>query len=188
MDVSEQMFGRLTITPQLEDRHAAYLHQFHRTRRMKRDVKILAREDRPDPLRLAVGLPLGVQGGYFVGVEPGAPQTADIVDGNVPPWGQPTYNSLWRPTPDGRSLVAERYDAEYRAAWLRYMLKHFLGPWGYTVSGAIGWEGERLWGGPFCRLLRVINNHATVRVVGRYRIYALDDPPAPTNAEATVPC
>jgi hypothetical protein len=61
--------GAFMVTPQLGPEHRAYLHAFSDTRRMKRNP--LSLEDLvthkqlyPDPLRLAVGLPVGDGGGY----------------------------------------------------------------------------------------------------------------------------
>ena len=69
MGYSTDFFGEFEVTPTLKPEHAAYLRKFTETRRMKRDAAKTAA--RPDPIREAVGLPVGVEGCYFVGAEEG---------------------------------------------------------------------------------------------------------------------
>jgi len=57
--------GEFIVSPPLKPTHRAYLEAFSSTRRMERNAKLTAKL--PDPLRKAVGLPIGTDGGYFVG-------------------------------------------------------------------------------------------------------------------------
>lgn len=63
--------GAWTCTPALNESQVAYLKEFNATRRMGRNETVM---DLPDPLRDAVGLPVGLQGGYYVGGEEGFEQ------------------------------------------------------------------------------------------------------------------
>lgn len=127
----------------LRPEHAAYLHAFNGTRRMKRDAqraKALA-----DPAREAVGLPIGPEAAYFVGGGGYAGQDRDesIVDYNEPPKGQPGLWCRWEPSKDAAAIVwdgGEKF--YYYVEWMRYLLDHFLTPWGYVVNGRVTWQGE----------------------------------------------
>ena len=56
--------GSFTLDRQLEEIHCKYLRAFSDTRRMKRDTlkAILL----PDPLRKAIGYPMGVDGEFLL--------------------------------------------------------------------------------------------------------------------------
>lgn len=84
--------GKCNITPTMKPEHVAYINLFSTTRRMERDAKLTAK--RPDPVREAVGLPVGEYGGYFVGETGfmGQDDGPDISDHNHAPPGQP---GLW---------------------------------------------------------------------------------------------
>jgi len=79
-------WGEWTVTPTLSGAHKAYLTQFAVSRRVRRDAA--KAELLPDPLRIAVGLPIGLEGAYYVGtVDKVASQNVDdsVLDGNDPP-------------------------------------------------------------------------------------------------------
>lgn len=127
----------------LEPAHAAYLHAFSDTRRMRRDASRAALF--PDPIREAVGLPIGPEGAYFVGGRDDFGQGEDesILDYNDPPYGQPGLWCQWIPSKDRTAIVwsgAEKF--YYYVEWLEYLIEHFLGPWGYLLNGEVDWQGE----------------------------------------------
>jgi hypothetical protein len=114
-----QLFG-------LKTEHAAYLKQFSRTRRMRRDPKQL--KQLPDPLREAVGLPLGQEGAYFVAGVDNWPRDRDasVLDYNQPPKGQPGLWCKWAPNELGTAIVWNRAEKFYDyVKWLKYLIKHF---------------------------------------------------------------
>lgn len=87
--------GAFTLTPAATREQVAYINAFSRTRRMKRNAELTTQ--RPDPIREAVGLPVGEDGCYFVGAdlanhgqEFNAP---DVIDSNEPP-GAPTFEQF----------------------------------------------------------------------------------------------
>ena len=171
--------GSLQINPPLAPNHLAYLKQFVDTRRQS--WKETELEGRPDPLRVAVGLPLGPRGCFYVGL-PRVHGSASffsidqvdrslLLDGNTPP-GQMTYaerqavadenwwmiravagmENFMQPAlncdvmfnEEGTEMSLPDYMQKTYGyvAWIRYLIHHFLNPWGYTVSGAISWLGE----------------------------------------------
>lgn len=123
--------------------HSAYLRAFSSTRRMKRDAA--KAELLPDPMRVAVGLPVGVEGGYFVGWGGLSGQDRDesVLDYNSPPDGQPGLWCNWAPRHDYTALVWSGAEKFYDyVEWLEYLIVHFLKPWGYVLNGEVEWWGE----------------------------------------------
>ena len=136
-----KLHGSFTFDRPLAPEHLAYLDAFANTRRVKRDVEQLLGV--PDPLREAVGLPLGPEGAYFIG--DGQPRRDDpsVLAYNHPPAGQfSSLNCNWAPTPDGTALENIATPAEDYVQWLDYLLKHFIQPWGYVLNGRVHYQGE----------------------------------------------
>ena len=148
--------GQFNLDKPLEQKHADYLKKFAETRRMKRDRLKVA--ERPDPLREAVGLPVGYEGGYFVGALGmcGQENSADIVDSNKPPKGQPGLWCQWIPTDDNLGICWDEGEKFYSyVEWIQYLIQNFLAPWGYTLNGEVGWTGENR---SDVGLIRITNN------------------------------
>lgn len=145
MGYTTSFCGRFSIDKELSPAHFDYLMAFSKTRRYKRDAAKTA--ERADSLRIAVGLPVGVEGEFFVGETgfAGQDKGADALDYNKPPSTQPGLWCLWEPTEDGKGIhwngVEKFYDY---IEWLGYISKNFLKPWGYTLSGNVSWFGEDL--------------------------------------------
>lgn len=147
--------GQFKVVPPLMEEHRRYLLAFSETRRVRRDAAFTAR--RPDAVREAAGLPVGDEGGFFVGAggmlgqegggmmfDPGGPPAAalGILDFNRPPQGQPHLWCCWQPTKDGGGLHIPEAGSHYDPlTWLNYLQKHFLGPWGYGLEGEIAYRG-----------------------------------------------
>lgn len=134
--------GEFTVSPPMTPEHVRYLDAFAGTRRMKRDPELTA--TLPDPVREAANLPVGIDGGYYVGNRDGFGQdhTPNVVNYNDPPAGQPGLWCQW--VPAGPTAIewdgGEKF-YEY-TAWIEYLIEHFLAPWGYTVDGEVFWSGE----------------------------------------------
>lgn len=115
---------------------------------MRRDAAKTAL--RPDPVREAAGLPVGIEGGYFVGAGEFSGQEGmfgakveDMLDLNQPPSDQPGLWCQWVPSEDGTEIVWDGGEKFYDYQnWIVYIVKHFLEPWGYSISGSVAWEGE----------------------------------------------
>ena len=139
--------GKFTLDKPLRPEHTAYLHAFADTRRMKRDPHKASMM--PDQRRAAVGLPIGVEGGYFVGGTGfmGQDEDASCVrsngDTNTPPINQPSLWCQWIPTYDRRAIRWDGGEKFYRYVdWLKYLVRHFIKPWGYVLSGHVRWRGK----------------------------------------------
>jgi hypothetical protein len=127
----------------LKPEQAAYLTAFSETRRMERDAAIA--EGFSDPMRLAAGLPIGEEGGYFVGGSGdfGQDHDASVLNANEPPSGQPGLWCQWVPDRYRRAIVWDHVEKFYEyVKWLKYVIEHFLGPWGYVLNGKVRWRGE----------------------------------------------
>ena len=143
MGYHTDLVGEFTLDKPLSKEHREYLKQFAETRRMKRDS--ILTDKRPDPIRKAAGLAVGIQGGFFVGEGGMAGQDSgkDILDYNHPPVGQPGLWCQWEPTEDGTAIVWNSGEKFYRyTEWLIYLIEHFIKPWGYSLTGRVDWQGE----------------------------------------------
>jgi len=135
--------GEFAVEPQLSPKHREYLLEFAGTRRMRRD-EALARL-LPDVVREAVELPVGPEGGYFVGAGGVAGQEMDrsVLDYNRPPMGQPSLWCQWIPGYEGRVIHWDGGEKFYNyVEWLQYLVDNFLRPWGYRLNGEVEWSGE----------------------------------------------
>jgi hypothetical protein len=151
MGYTTDFTGKFNLHKPLSPEHHAYLSAFADTRRMKRDAEKTAL--RPDPLRLAVGLPVGDEGGYYVGA-PGCSEndwekirgqehTPDVTDYNHSPNGQPGLWCKWVPTEDGTAIEWDGGEKFYGYTdWIIYLIQNFLAPWGYVLAGSVEWQGE----------------------------------------------
>ncbi len=169
--------GKFTFDQPLTPEHRRYLLAFAGTRRMKRSERRLSSELAlvrvADPLREAVGLPLGDDGGYTVtnarytedgGVEIaefGQVRTRDVDDYNGPPDGQPGLWCQWEPNGDGTAIQHDGGEKFYHyVEWLEYLIHHFLAPWRYVLNGEVTWEGEE--SGDVGKII-VTNNEVTTK-------------------------
>lgn len=167
MGYTTEFKGRFKLDRPLAPAQRAYLKQFAETRRMKRDPEIAVKL--PDPLRLAAKLPIGPEACYYVGPIArddahrfGQFRDASILEYSTPPIGQPSLWCQWVPWgPTG--IAWSRLEKFYNYdTWLKYLIKHFLQPWGYTLNGSVQWQGED----PDDRgTLVVVNNAVRMRKV-----------------------
>jgi hypothetical protein len=150
MGYTTEFEGEFSVNPALKPEHRMYLYMFSRSRRMKRNA--IALEAVSDPIREAVSLPIGEEGAYCViGVE-----DASVTDHNKPPADQPELWCQWIPTQDGTAICWDGNEKFYEyTAWLKYLIKHFLQPWGYALNGEVAYSGEHAFD---TGILSVINN------------------------------
>ena len=139
--------GKFTLDHKLSEAQAAYLAKFSETRRMRRNADIAATI--ADPIREAVALPVGLEGGYFVagagfcGQDEDASCRYENGDTNTPPAEQPGLWCQWVPTGDRRAIKWNGGEKFYSyVEWLKYLVRHFIRPWGYAMSGIVTWRGE----------------------------------------------
>jgi hypothetical protein len=145
MGYTTDFSGSFEITPPLKDEHRNYLTALSRSRRMTRDALLAA--NLPDPLREAVGLPIGTDGEFYVGSASdenfGQSVTPDVIDQNRAPATQPGLWLQWVSSDDGTELQWDGGEKFYAyIEWLEYLLEKFFTPWGYTLNGLVHYEGE----------------------------------------------
>lgn len=143
MGYTTNFHGSFDVTPALTAEQTAYLRAFSETRRMTRDPAIAS--TLPDPVREAVGLPIGPQGAYFVGGQGdfGQAHDASVLNHNREPDGQPGLWCQWTSSDDGAHIQWDGGEKFYEyEEWLKYIIQHFLTPWGCTLNGCVEWEGE----------------------------------------------
>jgi len=143
MGYTTDFYGEFTLDKQLKPEHKAYLVAFNETRRMARDPK--KAKSMPDPVREAVGLPLGKDCEFFVGGEGYAGQghDASIINYNGTPSTQPSLWCGWVPNEEGTAIIWDGGEKFYEYIdWIEYLIKNFIKPWGYSLSGEIEWQGE----------------------------------------------
>ncbi|MCI0560126.1 MAG: hypothetical protein MN733_16680 [Nitrososphaera sp.] len=158
MGYTTDFFGDgFLLDRKLNPEHSAYLRAFSETRRMKRNPSRTS--ERPDPLRKAVSLPVGIEGEFFVNEEGyrGQGHGDDILDNNEPPSTQPGLWCQWLPSEDGNAIVWDCGEKFYDyIEWLQYMIDNFITRWGYKLNGSLTWQGEDEHDRGE---IRVINNH-----------------------------
>lgn len=142
MGYTTKFDGIFTLDQPLFDSQVLYLLEFAGTRHMKRNTALL--QNVPDLARVAVGLPLGKDGAYFVNQKWDEENDwISVVDYNLPPSGQPGLWCQWIPTHDGRGIQWNGGEKFYHyIAWLQYLIVHFLEPWCYLLNGSVKWIGE----------------------------------------------
>ncbi len=147
MGYTTDFSGKFTVTPTMKPEHVAYINKFSESRRYKRVAAIVEKWD--DPIRIAVGLPIGEDAGFYVNADryespmKNREPKNGIVDYNDPPTGQPGLWCQWIATDDGNSIEWDQGEKFYNyEAWLKYIIENFLKPWGYTLNGDVEWYGD----------------------------------------------
>lgn len=142
MGYTTEFSGRLKATPALNKDQVAYVNALASTRRMGRDVEKL--QKMPDPLREAVGLPLGVEGEFCVGgKDDWNNRDGSIIDYNKPPSTQPGLWLQWVPSDNGKEIMWDGGEKFYSyVEWLQYLQASILEPWGIVLNGQLKWRGE----------------------------------------------
>ena len=147
MGYTTSFSGSFNVSPLLKPEHAAYLRKFNETRRMSRSSRLA--EKMEDPVRIAVGLPVGPNGAYFVGGLGFMGQDADasILDYNrfdaTAVNSQPGLWCQWCPNEEGTEIGWDGGEKFYDyVPWIKYLIEHFLAPWGYSLNGMVEWVGE----------------------------------------------
>lgn len=137
--------GSFKLTPALSAKQIAYLNAFANTRRMVRDTAKC--EQVSDPLREAVGLPVGYQGEFCVFSHDkgfmGQDRDATVIEYNDAPHNQPGLWCKWVPTEDGERIEWDGSEKFYDyVEWIKYLNDNFLKRWGITINGEVKWYGE----------------------------------------------
>lgn len=143
MGYSTEFFGEFSCSPSLTTDQIQYLTNFANSRRMMRDASIA--ENIPDHYRESVNLPIGEDGEYFVNGTGWMGQNSDksVLNYNCPPASQPSLWCQWIPTESGDAIVWDGGEKFYSyIEWIKYIIQHFMIPWGIVINGEVEWEGE----------------------------------------------
>lgn len=151
-----EFIGSLAFDTPLSENQRDYLIAFARTKRIKRSAIKAKRLD--DPLRVAVGLDIGVEGCYYVG---GIEIDASVIKRSIPPEGQPTIACKWEPSPTGKSIVWAGKKFYGYVEWLEYLINHFLIPWKRKISGIIQLRNED---GKNLGYIKVVSNQIELKI------------------------
>jgi hypothetical protein len=136
MGYSTDFYGSFKTSRQLSDAERDYLNALAGTRRMKRDVSILS--GKQDPFREALGIPLGVDGEFYVGRD-----NTGVIDVNSPPGGQPDLYNQWIMDSSGWYLGWDGQEKfNYYVEWLKYLIENFFKPWDVLLRGVVRFQGE----------------------------------------------
>ena len=135
--------GVVSIDPPLTKEQVEYLQLFSETRRMKRDPKIC--EKMEDPKRISVGLPVGIEGEFFVGGLGfcGQDDDSSVVDSNNEPRTQHSLWCDWTVNDEGTVLEWNGSEKFYSyVEWLEYIIENFMKRWNRILNGTISYQGE----------------------------------------------
>lgn len=170
MGYTKTFTGRFQLDRPLKPEQVAYLRAFGDTRRMTRNPELASAM--ADPVRLAVGLPIGRDAAYFVGGlgDLGQERDPSVLNYNTPPSGQPGLWCNWVPGQHD-SITWNGMEKSYKSdKWIEYLIKHFLEPWGYVLNTEVTWCGEEF---PDMGVIRVDYN--------RVGSMAIEDSRDPSN-------
>ena len=136
--------GEFKINKPLDDKTFELVRGLHTSRRMKRDIKMLA-----DRLGISVEVARKEYGddGEFYVAEVGLNRwddVPDIVEVNTPPEAQPTLWNSWDIEDDKQTIFCPDEQAEYGYLdWLEYINDKVLKPRGYHLAyGEAYWSGD----------------------------------------------
>lgn len=138
--------GSFKFSKKLTKEQKDYLTLLSDTRRMKRNERSC--ENHYDPVRLAVGLPVGEEGEYTLFATGFKGQDSDktVLNYNHPPKNQPSLWLQWVPNEDGTKLEWNRGEKFYSyVEWLKYISINILKKWNNIyLTGTVFYSGENL--------------------------------------------
>lgn len=158
MSYTYDLFGTLSVSPPLSPAQVAYIQEFSHSYRHKFAPKW---QSWPNPLREAVGLPVGIDGEY---ISSAMGTGSDFIDNCMEvdtdtPNNQPSFQCCWTANNKGIVVQWNKLGRTFAPApWLEYMIEHFFKPWGVMLNGKVECHGEE----KDDRTLIVVNNN-TVR-------------------------
>ena len=136
MGYNSDYYGKINIEPALSTEMVDYINMFCKTRRMKRDTSVLAKE-----LKGVLGFRsnYGIDGEFYIGAD--TLGTCDGVD--TPPSTQPGLWCLLKVSQDGRSISWNGEENFSQATtWLEYIINNFIKPEGSLCNGTINVSGD----------------------------------------------
>ncbi len=150
MGYTTDFSGTFKLNKPLKKVHKDYLVQFSYHRHIRWNPRAV--KNLPDPVREAAGLPLGRGAAYFLGSVDAegeeiyldsAVEDGLAIDDSRPPVGVPDNWCQWIPNRPGTAIKWDGNEKFYSYdKWIKYLIKHFLAPWGYKLNGTVKWQGE----------------------------------------------
>jgi hypothetical protein len=134
--------GQVNLSHALTEEQSLYLRTFNRTRRMKRSPEVLQELFNGEH---GLSGQYGLDGMYFCRDDGrhGQSQDKSILDYNSPPDGVPGLWCQWVPNDEGTALEWDEGEKFYRyTEWMKFIIEHFLTPWGIVANGEIKWQGK----------------------------------------------
>jgi len=137
--------GALSLSRPLTDDEFYFLSALALNKRMRRHRSMLGfmidEKMLTDPFRNEVGLPLGMDGYWFVGNEGENMDESDpsVFNKEQPPRGMPGCWCSWQPASDNRSmLILSGKKPHHALRWASFLLTRlFIKHWDMTMSGII---------------------------------------------------
>ena len=137
--------GAFNLTPALSSAQTSYLQAFLAVQHGFWPLKYVRQQS--DPVREAVGLPLGADAAYYTGHHSnGLKGRHPFIDkyntispgpGNQPHCG----NCPWQLSPDDRQLVPDKKKlAAMPLKWLGWLVKYIFTPWKINVTGVASYD------------------------------------------------
>lgn len=138
MGYTTDFYGSFNLDRPLDENQHLYLLKFAEMRHVFKRESVL--ESMPDELRKNVGLPVGEGGMYYTGDD----LEAATIDDIYCPDGVPGKYCQWIPDETGTKIEWDQVEKFYDyIPWLKFIIRHFLQPWGYKLNGSVRWRGER---------------------------------------------
>lgn len=123
MGYSTEFSGRFLLNKPLDEETYKYLIAFSETRHMKRNWN---------------NIKDGIEGEFYVGED-----ESRVIDYDHPPSTQPSLWCQWIPSEDHLGIEWDGGEKFYAyKEWLKYLLKNFLLPKGYILSGIVPWHDD----------------------------------------------
>lgn len=137
MGYSTDFFGKFQLDKKLTYDQAKYLRLYSKTRHYRR-------QGNASDLMNKLNIPFGEDGEFFAEEDEVNPRYRfSIINYNDPPGDCPGLWCDWAPTEDNLGIEWNGSEKFYNYVdWLNFILKNFLTPWGYNLTGYVRFQGE----------------------------------------------
>ena len=132
--------GTIKLDRPLDAQLADYIRAFSESRRIKLDPEKV--DHSQEKLRIAAGLPVGIEGEFCISVGDESKHPA-VINYNQHPDTQPGLWCDWTISADNKYIEWSGGEKFYEYIdWMKYIVRNFIVPFGYTADGEIEWQGE----------------------------------------------
>lgn len=144
MGYTTYFVGQFNIDRPLDQETEALINGLENTRRMKRDLEVIARHENmffKDALSK-----YGIDGEFYVKDSINGECGIGIIDHNEPPSTQPSLWCQWMYDKGKQAIVWNEGEKFYfYIEWIEYLIERILKPRGYTLNGEMLWQGQSLY-------------------------------------------